>query len=154
MKYDQYFIFETPASPQHQAKADAPWIPLLRMDSRVRQGAFYFECVWITEPIPESKAFKPHSHDCDEYLGFFGSDIKDPFNLHAEIEFWFDDEKHVFNRNCLIYVPAETWHTPVIIKSLEYPIFCLSTSPVTKYTQKINRDPRWSHLPDPIEGTA
>ena len=150
-KYDKYFVHETKASPLHP-EGGFPWIPLMRVDDRFMKGAFYFECIWLTGPIPESKAYKPHSHDCDEYVGFFSGSVDDPFNLDAEVEFWFDDEKHVFTKNCLIFIPAGIWHSPVIINRMKRPIFCLSTSPTTKYTQKVNRDPRWSHLEDPPEG--
>ena len=148
MKYSKYFVFETKSSPLHP-QGGFPGIPLMRIDDRYMKGAFYFECIWLTGPIPESEACKPHSHDCDEYVGFFGSNIEDPFNLNAEVEFWFDDEKHIITRNCIVYIPTGMWHTPIIINKIERPIFCLSTSPTVKYSQRINQDPKWSHLKDP-----
>ncbi len=120
--------------------------------NKFMKGAFYFECIWLTGPIPESQAFKPHSHDFIEYVGFLGSDPAEPSNLHAEIEFWFDDEKHIITRSCTVYVPEGVWHTPIIVPRLDRPVFCFSASPSTKYAQNVNRDPRWSHLPDPLEG--
>ena len=150
MKYDKYFIHKGMSSPLHP-QGSFPGVPLMRIDDRYTKEGFYFECIWITGPIPESKACKPHRHDCDEYIGFFGSNIEDPFNLNAEVEFWFDDEKHVFTKNCVVFVPAMTWHTPIMINSIEKPIFCLSTTPKLKYTQEVSRAPRWSHLRDPIE---
>jgi hypothetical protein len=151
MKYDKNFIFKGSPSLQHY-EGDPWWIPLMRIDDKFMKGSVYFECVWITENINNS--YKPHSHDCDEYIGMFGSNIQDPFNLNAEVEFWIDDEKHVFDRNCLVYVPAGTWHTPIIVKNLKKPIFAFTTSPVGKYIQKVNRDPKWSHLPDPVEAES
>jgi hypothetical protein len=151
MKYDKNFIFKGSPSIQHYA-GDPWWIPLMRIDDNFMKGAFYYECVWIIEDIVNS--FKPHSHDCDEYIGLFGSDIKDPFNLNAEVEFWLDDEKHIYNKNCIVYVPAGKWHTPIIIRNLKKPIFAMTFSPVGKYVQKVNRDPKWSHLPDPPEAES
>jgi hypothetical protein len=150
-KYDKYFIFETPSSPSHP-KGSVPWVPLMRIDSKVMPGAFYFECVWTVSPISEKMAYKPHSHDSDEYVGFFGTNLEDPTNLNAEVEFYFDDEKHIFTKNCVIFIPAGIWHSPVIVNRIERPVFCFSTSPTTNYTQTVNRDPRWAHLPDPPEG--
>lgn len=150
-KYDKYFIFETPASPLHPS-GSMPWTSIMRIDNRVKQGTFYFECIWLTGTIPESKAFKPHSHDVDEILGFFGSNPADPFNLYGDVEFWFDDEKHVFSRSCVIFVPKGIWHSPIIIPRLERPIFCLSTAPTLNYRQNISSNPKWQHLPDPPEG--
>jgi hypothetical protein len=149
MKYDEYFIHQTEPSPLHP-EGSFPGIPLMRIDDRYMKEAFYFECIWITGPIHESEASKPHRHDCDEYVGFFGSNIENPFNLNAEIQFWFEDEKYIINENCIVYIPSGKWHTPIIIDKIERPIFCLSTSPVAKYTQEISRDPKWRHLKDPL----
>jgi hypothetical protein len=150
-KYDKYFIHQTDSSPLHP-RGGFPGIPLIWVDGRFMKGAFYFECIWQTGPIPENKAYKPHSHDWDEYVGFFGSNVEDPFNLNAEIQFWMNDEKHVLTKNCLVFVPAGFWHGPVVVNNITRPIFCLSTSPTTKYTQNVNRDPKWAHLEDPPEG--
>jgi hypothetical protein len=150
-KYDKYFIFESAASPTHP-KEGFPWIPLVRIDDRVLPEAFYFECIWTTGPIPMEKAYKPHRHDADEFVGFIGTDFDNPAELCAEIEFYFDDEKHVFTKNCVVFIPAGIWHNPVIVNKLERPVFCFSTSPAVKYTQEVNRDPRWDHLEDPPEG--
>ena len=150
-KYDQYFLYQTPPSPLHPS-GSMPWTPLFRVDDRVLPEAFYFECIWITGPIPESKAFKPHSHDVDEYLGFFGADPADPFNLFGEVNFWLEDEMHVITRTCLVFVPKGLFHSPIVIPRLEKPIFCLSTAPASRYGQNISSNPRWAHLPDPPEG--
>jgi hypothetical protein len=150
-KYDKYFVFEGQPSPVHPA-GTYPWVPLMRIDDGFMKGAFYFECIWQIGPTPESKAFKPHSHDWDEYVGFFGSNVDDPFNLNAEIQFWMNDEKHILTKNCLIFVPAGVWHGPVVVNKLTKPVFCLSTSTALRYTQKVNRDPKWAHLEDPPEG--
>jgi|WetSurMetagenome_2_1015567.scaffolds.fasta_scaffold792047_2 hypothetical protein len=149
-KYDKYIIHETPSSPLHP-QGDVPWIPLMRIEDKVMKGAFYYECVWITAPVTERNACKPHSHSCDEILGFFGSNPKDPTNLNAEIEFWFDDEKSIFTKNTLVLVPAGVWHSPIFVSNLKAPVFCLSTSTATKYTQKVNRNSPWNHLADPME---
>ena len=147
-KYDKYFMHETPSSALHPG-GGFPGIPLIWVNNSPIEGAFYFECIWQTGPVP--KGFKPHSHDCDEYVGFFGSNIEDPFNLNAEVQFWMNDEKHVFTKNCLVFVPAGVWHGPIIVNNVTKPIFCLSTSPTKKYTQIVNRDPKWAHLEDPPE---
>ena len=149
-KYEKYIVHETPESPLHPL-INAPWTPLMRVEDKVMKGAFYFECVWITAEVDEHNACKPHSHDCDEILGFFGSNLKDPKNLNAEIEFWFDDETYIFTKNTLVLVPANVWHSPIFVKNITAPIFCLSTSPTLKYNQKVNRNSRWNHLNDPME---
>jgi hypothetical protein len=147
-KYGKYIIYQTKASPLHPP-GSFPGTPLVNVSDSVIKGGFYFECAWFTGPTSESDAYKPHRHDCDEYIGMFGSNPEDWFDLGAEVEFWFDDENHIITKSCLIFVPKGIWHTPIIIRKLDRPIFCLSTAPVLKYTQHINRDPKWSHLKDP-----
>jgi hypothetical protein len=149
-KYGKYIIYQTEASAKH-APGSFPGTPVMNVNSEVIKGGFYFECIWFTGTVSESDAFKPHYHDFDEYIGMFGSNADDPFNLCAEVEFWFDDEKHTLTRSCVIFVPKGVWHTPIIIKSLDRPMFCLSTAPTLTYGQHVNRDPKWSHLKDPPE---
>ena len=149
MKYDKYFIHKTESSPLHP-EGCFPGIPLMCIDDRYLKDAFYFECIWITGPIQEKEASKPHRHNFDEYVGFFGSNTKDPLNLNAEIQFWFEDEKHIITNNCVVYIPSNKWHNPIIIEKIEIPIFCLSMSQNAKYTQEVSQDPRWSHLRAPL----
>jgi hypothetical protein len=150
-KYDKNFIFKGQPSPLHP-EGTYPWVPLMRIDSRFMKGAPYFECIWQIGPMPADKAYKPHCHDWDEYVGFFGSNPDDPSNLNAEIQFWLDGEKHILTKNCLILVPAGVWHGPIVVEKLTKPIFCLSASTALEYSQKINHDPKWAHLKDPPEG--
>lgn len=149
MKHDDLFIFDNPGSPQHAQGGEAPWIHLMRIDSSVRKDAFYFEIIWLVRPTPDQH--KPHCHDYLEYMGFFSGDPSDPFDLGTEIELWLDDEKYTFDRNCLVYIPAGVWHSPAIIRDLTRPLVMLAASPGTEYGQKVNRDPKWAHLPDPLE---
>ena len=66
-------------------------------------------------------------------------------------EFWFEDEKHLITNSCAIYIPKGIWHAPLIYRRIDRPIFVFSTAPVPKYTQYINRDPKWNHLKDPMD---
>ena len=149
-KYGKNIIYQTEASAKH-ALGTFPGTPIMNVNDSVFKGGFYFECIWFTGTVSESDAFKPHYHDFDEYIGMFGSNAEDPFNLNAEVEFWFDDEKHTLTRSCLIFVPKGVWHTPIIVNRLDRPIFMLSTAPTLNYGQHVSRDPKWSHLKDPPE---
>ena len=68
-----------------------------------------------------------HTHDCPEIIGFFSNDPDNPNELGGEIEFWFEDEKHIITKSCLIFVPAGLKHCPLIIRKADRPIFHFST---------------------------
>jgi hypothetical protein len=146
-KYGKYIVYKTEVSPMH-ARGTFPGTQVMNVNDTVIKGAFYFECAWFTGTTSDSDAYKPHCHDFDEHIGMFGSNAEDPFDLCGEVEFWFDDEKHIITRSCVIFIPKGIWHTPIIIRRLDRPILFMSTAPSLKYTQSVNRDPKWSHLKD------
>jgi hypothetical protein len=150
MKHDDLFLFDNPGSPQHRQDGDAPWIHLMRVDSSFRKEAFYFEILWTVRPTTEHQS-KPHSHEYLEYLGFFSGNPHSPYDLATDVEIWLDDEKYTFDKNCLVYIPAGVWHTPPLVRKVTWPLLMVAASPVTTYGQKVNRDPKWAHLPDPLE---
>ena len=72
---------------------------------------------------PETAEPYSHAHDYDETLGFFGTDLSDPYDLGGEIELWMEDEKFVLTRSCLIFVPKGMHHCPLVIHRVDRPIF-------------------------------
>ena len=149
-KYGKYILYKTKKNDLH-LEGTFPGIGVMNIDETVIKGGFYFACTWFTGAIPEKEAFKPHCHDFDEYIGMLSGSTEDPFNLNAEVEFWFDDEKHIITRSCIIFAPEGIWHGPIIIRRLDKPILCLSTAPTHKFGLHVNHDPKWSHLLDPPE---
>ena len=69
-----------------------------------------------------------HMHPAnEEYLFFFGSDIKEFFNFDAEIEIDIGDdpanmETHVITKPTVLQIPEGTWHGPVKFKKIGAPI--------------------------------
>lgn len=148
-KYGKYIISEL----KHPAE-EAPWNPpvtdarsgkggrVMFLDSNNVPGAFYMECVWIM-PRPqlteaEVEAAKkrgpgPHTHDYDEVIAFFGTDIKDPYDLGAEVELWLGDEKHIINKTSLVFIPAGLKHAPLIFLRVDRPVFHYTTGPGKTY---------------------
>jgi hypothetical protein len=78
---------------------------------------------------------KPHVHDTDEIIGFFGNDASRPYDLGGEIEIWLEDEKHIIARSALIFVPAGMKHCPLILKRVDRPIFHFTTVPGGRYVK-------------------
>ena len=79
---------------------------------------------------------KPHTHDSDEIIGFYGNNADDPYDLGGEIEFWLEDEKHLLTRSCLLFIPAGMKHCPMILRRVDRPIFHFTVVVSGKYTRE------------------
>ena len=116
-------------------------LKLLSLDDRVLKGSFYTEAVWMwpggSDVYPETAEPNSHAHDYDEALGFFGTDLKNPYDLGGEIEFWIEDEKFVLTRSCLIFIPKGLYHCPLVIRKVDRPIFHFGSGPGGAYTQEM-----------------
>ena len=137
-KYGKYIVTELKKN-----IVEAPWSPpatpcekgkggrLLWLDHEVVPGGFYLECAWDV-PSPDGSPkppmeVKPHTHDYDEVLCFFGSNQDDYYDLGGEIEFWLGDEKHIITKSCIIFIPKGLQHGPLRILRVDRPIFSFSS---------------------------
>jgi hypothetical protein len=106
------------------------------LDGKVIKGAFYVESVWYwpgKRPDNGELRAGPHTHAFDEAVTFYGTDPKDPHDLCGEIEFWLEDERYVFTKSCLVFVPKGMKHCPLIIRRVDRPIFHFTTGPGKDY---------------------
>jgi hypothetical protein len=115
---------------------------ILYMDSDVIPEAHYTEALWLTPNMHDDKGdgqakrkrgVEAHTHDYEEILAYFGTDLQNPHDLGAEIEFWMEDEQYILTKTCMIFIPAHVRHCPLKILSISRPIFHFSTSPLKKY---------------------
>ena len=104
---------------------------VLWLDDQVVDGAFHMNVSWYRKASPTFKE-QSHVHDTDEIIGFFGSDPDDPYNLGGEVEIWLEDEMHLIDRSCMIFVPAGMRHCPLVLRRVGRPIFHFTT--VTGHT--------------------
>jgi hypothetical protein len=95
---------------------------ILWLDEQVVEGAFHMNTAWYLKAGPTLEE-RPHVHDTDEIIGFFGSDPSNPHDLGGEVEIWLEDEKHVIDRSAMIFVPAGMVHCPLVINRVDRPIF-------------------------------
>ncbi len=110
---------------------------LLWLDNSVVEGAFQMNCSWYMKPSDQSTPQgNGHTHDCDEILGFFGSNPDDPYDLGGEVEFWLEDEKHIITKSSMVFIPKGMKHCPLIIRRVDRPIFHFSTVTDGTYAQK------------------
>lgn len=117
------------------------------MDGEVIPGAFYSEITWqwppsmpgqrprIISPEQAKKmpGIQPHSHRFTEVLTMFGTNIEDPSDLGAEVEFWLEDEQFMLTKSFLAYIPAGMVHCPLKMHRMTIPIFHYTTGPGQTY---------------------
>jgi hypothetical protein len=143
-KYGKYIISEL-----KQPGIEPDWNPpvtavgkgkggrILYLDSKNVPGAFYMECVWVLprpELTPKTKKVGTefHAHDYDEVIGFFGTDLDNPYALGAEAELWLGDEKHIINKTSLVFIPAGLKHALYFLR-VDRPVFHYTTGPAKMY---------------------
>jgi hypothetical protein len=108
-------------------------------DTKVVPGAFYSEIVWLWSPsMPNQRprpqfteaelkklreqnpkapqGMPPHKHPFPELLSFFGLDLEHPEELNGEVEFWMEDEKYVFDKSFVVYIPPNVMHCPLKVQ--------------------------------------
>ncbi len=126
------------------------------MDCEVLPGAFYGEYTWQWPsymkdqrpvqrmPMPELvtpelvksgkvRGIAPHSHPFVEIFSYFGTNMDDPSDLGGEIEFWLEDEKFVFTRSFMVYIPANMEHCPLVFRRMDRPMFHMTLGSGDKY---------------------
>lgn len=134
-------IVTTLRMPEFRQKVDAEYSKyatrILWLDENVVPGAFHMNTAWYLRPTPTTLESRPHTHDSDEIIGFFGNDPADPYDLHGEVEIWLEDEKHVISRTCMIFVPAGMKHCPLVLTRVDRPIFHFTTVTGRQYSQAI-----------------
>jgi len=124
-KYGKYIITELKpglAVPEFRVEPPDFMTHLLWTGDGVIKGCPHMECVWIWKRSASSGP-AAHTHDFDEILGFIGTDPENIQDLGGDLEIWLEDEKHVINKSCLIYVPKGMKHCPLRTTRLDRPIF-------------------------------
>lgn len=97
------------------------------IDGQVVPGAFQMNTAWYHSVPERDPIFNEHVHDdCDELIGFIGSNPDDPTDLGGEIEFTIDGEAHLLTKSTIIFAPAGLKHNPMRILRVDRPIFHFS----------------------------
>jgi hypothetical protein len=94
----------------------------LMSNNLVPGSNIYLEVGWIWEMPEPNPHILEHSHaKHNEIVLHLGSDLRNPEDLGAEIEFGIGGETLVFDRTSAIFVPAGVKHGPVIWKKVTRP---------------------------------
>lgn len=125
----------------------ADWTPILtenegslliKMDSEVREGAFYMDTSWYwpgkwPETKGEEGVAKEHVHDYDEAIAYIGTDPDDIYDLCGEVELWVDGKQNILDRTFIAFIPAGIKHCPLIIRRVDRPIFHFTAGMAKSY---------------------
>jgi len=134
-KYGKYIVTDL-IVPEEKKKIAADYSKyakrILWMDENVVQGAFHMNTAWYMVAATTLED-KPHVHDTDEIIGFFGNDANNPYDLGGELELWLEDEKHVIDKSAMVFVPAGMKHCPLILTRVDRPIFHFTIVPGGRY---------------------
>jgi hypothetical protein len=136
-KYGKYVVTDLiiPEEKKKIAEAYSKYATrILWMDENVVEGAFHMNTAWYLKAAATLED-RPHAHENDEIIGFFGSDPDNAHDLGGEIEIWLEDEKHLITKSALLFVPAGMKHCPLILKRVDRPIFHFTTVPHGRYVK-------------------
>ena len=147
-KFGKYFVFRTQPNPFHPE--DNPDIFQVYLDDRAVEGGMYFSGGMVMQKPPVGgPTAKPHYHDYIEYLILLSSDPNDQNNLGGEFFLYIEDEKHIYDKACVITIPAKIWHCPFGFNRVDRPILFYSCSNGPRLYDYLARGPKWDHIPDP-----
>jgi hypothetical protein len=137
-KYGKYIVTDL-VVPEEKKRIETAYSRYARrilwMDENVVEGAFHMNTAWYLRAA-ETLEDRPHVHDADEIIGFFGNDPDHPHDLGAEIEIWLEDEKHIITSSALLFVPAGMKHCPLILRRVDRPVFHFTTVPGGRYIKE------------------
>ena len=131
--YDKYFITE-PVEP-------GKFAPRLFFNSRKYFGEKNFSLRWnyITQPYLMEE--KPHSHDFDQFLHFYGADPSNVREFGAEVELYLGEEgeKHVITATTIVHIPKGMIHCPLNFKKVDKPIIFMNVPLTPEYVRPASR---------------
>jgi hypothetical protein len=139
-KYGKYILTEPLAenkdmipmpgmTPEKMKEMMASAPPMMKVNSSFFETiGLDFAFVPTLKPSDPAQPGHPsHTHDVDEYIWFHGADPENMYDFGAEIEIILgageDEEKHIINKACVVYVPAGLPHLPITFKRVDKPIF-------------------------------
>ncbi len=97
--------------------------PVMAMMSNEGFGGHNFVVTWWPISEPFEMVSETHYHDFDQYLMFFGGDVKNMMDLGGEVELWLGEpdgelKKLVITQPCIVYVRGGMRHGPLNFKKI------------------------------------
>ena len=127
-KYEKYLTKDC----TRPAMDERPMISTRHLEHFVG-GNFSIDCVFRKTPI--LMLTKPHKHDFDQYIMFFGANLDDISDFDAEIELSLgeEQEKQIINSPTIAYVPAGLVHGPLNFARVNKPVLFVDIAMSNKY---------------------
>jgi hypothetical protein len=103
--------------PSHPHTREVPSAAIVLLGADVQPSrAFRLATFAITEPF--EMVSHTHSHDFDQFLSFFGGDMRNMLELGGEVEFTIGEEggeleTFVFTEPFMVHIPAGVRHCPL-----------------------------------------
>ena len=97
---------------------------------------FYSEAMWIMPGDAFNNGVtyvEAHTHNWGEFLGFYGYNYDNIYDLGAEIEFTIDGKIYNITESFASFMPAGIEHGPLIIKNVTQPIMHFTAGPTLRY---------------------
>jgi hypothetical protein len=120
-KYGKYIL--RPPERIEPQPGTAAAIPVI-LEGLKDWGGIQHRMRWAFITSPNLMVAEPHSHDCDEFLGFYGCDPAHEHDFGAEIELSLgrEREKQVICAPSVICLPQGLIHGPLDFKKITRPI--------------------------------
>jgi hypothetical protein len=126
-KYEKYFIKEP--------IVEGRFTPRLVFFSGRHFGEINFSVLWncVTEPWLMEE--RPHSHEFDQFLHFYGANPLDITDFDAEVEFSLGEEgeKHIIDKATVVHIPKGTIHCPLNFKVVNKPVIFMNVALTPDY---------------------
>ena len=140
-KHAKYFVYSDKPNLVYPSYRPEPDPKLFRkivyLDADVvDETDFYSEAMWIVpgEAFNEGVThIEAHTHTWGEFIGFYGYNYENIYDLGADIEFTIDGKTYNINESFASFIPAEIEHGPLIIKNVTQPIMHFTAGPTLRY---------------------
>jgi len=135
-KYGKYFIPFNNVGRQHPLGPMIAWLD----DNNVKGSNFYM-IHWVMPRPNENEMIghPPHIHKDGELLIHLGTDPEHPEDLGGDCEIFLgpEQERHVFNKTCVIYIPPLFIHAPWKPMNTRRPWIFVEVNQGPRHTEKL-----------------
>ena len=132
-KYGKYFIKEPIIKRE--------FAPGFEFFSKKYFGDVNLSVIWSCVAGPLLMEEKPHKHDFDQFLCFYGGnpmDIRD-FGAEVELSLGEEGEKHIINTTTIVHISKGLIHCPLYFKRVDRPIIFMNVALIPEYTKELRK---------------
>jgi hypothetical protein len=134
-KYAEHFINLPLEEGKFSPRKDGTLAPRIRFFCTEYFGNKDLSVQWNCITKPAMMEDRPHSHDFDQFLFFYGGDSTDIKSFDAEVEMslGIEGEKHIITSPTVLYIPKGMIHCPLNYKRIGKPIIFMNLALTPEY---------------------